>query len=72
MKAKNVVKIPKDFFSINRPSITSNEALIDVIPVEWMNDEQNTKNQKCNKSCKSNKNLLSKKNKIELVSSKKH
>lgn len=43
MERKNKIKLPKDFFSISRPTITTKEALKNVIPIEWEDEKKNTK-----------------------------
>lgn len=54
MERKNKVKIPKGFFSIVRPTISTKEALKDVIPIEWSN--------KTKKNANKNLNLIKKAN----------
>lgn len=44
MERKNKIIIPKGFFSINRLTITTSEALKDIIPAEWV--DKNEKNVK--------------------------
>ncbi len=40
MEKKEITKFPKGFFQLKRPTITTSEALKDVIPFKW---ETNTK-----------------------------
>ena len=35
VKVKKNIRLPKDFFSVEREIITAEEALKDVIPVDW-------------------------------------
>ena len=42
MEKKEIIKFPKGFFQSKRPTITTSEALKDVIPFKW---ETNTKKQ---------------------------
>ena len=43
MERKNKIKIPKAFFQTERPTITSSEALKDVIAVEWVDKKEKAK-----------------------------
>ena len=56
MERKNKIKIPKGFFSINRPTITTKEALKDVIPAKWSKNVLNGKSKVKLVSLKSPKN----------------
>lgn len=40
MERKNKFKIPNGFFSITRPTITTKEALKEVIPPEWVDKKE--------------------------------
>ena len=42
MEKKEITKFPKGFFQLKRPTITTSEALKDVIPFKW---EENHKKQ---------------------------
>ena len=35
MEKKEITKFPKGFFQLKRPTITTSEALKDVIPFKW-------------------------------------
>lgn len=37
---KKIIRLPKEFFEKSRPVISMNEALKDVIPVEWVEEEK--------------------------------
>ena len=37
---KKIVRLPKGFFEKSRPVISMNEALKDVIPVEWAEEKK--------------------------------
>lgn len=37
---KKIMRLPKGFFEKSRPVISMKEALKDVIPVEWQEDEK--------------------------------
>ena len=40
MKRNNKVKLPKNFFQKERPTMTASEALKDTIPVKWVNKKK--------------------------------
>ncbi len=46
MERKNKIKIPKGFFSIVRPEISTKEALNEVVPVEWLEKSKKKSNKK--------------------------
>ena len=45
MEKKDITKFPKGFFQLKRPTITTSEALKDVIPFEWKESKGNNKKQ---------------------------
>ena len=45
MEKKDITKFSKGFFQLKRPTITTSEALKDVIPFEWKESKGNNKKQ---------------------------
>ena len=43
---KNITKFPKGFFKLKRPTITASEALADVEPLKWKENNKKFKKKK--------------------------
>ena len=46
--SKNITKFPKVFFKLKRPTITASEALADVEPLKWKEDNKKFKSSRVN------------------------